>query len=224
VGRYKLKKGSLKDSHGRPSVVDIMSGPQFGFRRTSDNLINIEFLPWHRTWSHSYVLGLILALPWSVLAWFLNWNLWWLYSIIAFLGFAIHITEDLTGHMGGSLIWPFKQKRYDGLSWFRASNPHANFSVDYASFVIIIHNLWRFTPPELSEGVFLTHMPWYTYYPLFLVLPLMVYASIALICKEPSKPKDGEISAQKALNEQAQAETESDIKRAELEYEAENYC
>lgn len=240
VGRYKLKNGQLKDAHGKPSVVDIMSGPQFGFRKEEDDVISVEFLPWHRTWSHSYVLGLILALPWSILALAMGWAHPWLYSIIAFLGFAIHITEDLTGHMGGSLIWPFKNKRYDGLSWFRASNPHANFSVDWAATVIVIHNLWRFTTPEGADGGPLAAMPWYLYYFYFLVIPLTVYFTMAYTCKEPSGPKGGEISAAKAIEADAveaaaiispfvidakekDGMTEADIRRQEMEFEAEDF-
>lgn len=239
VGRYKLKEARLKDAHGRPSVVDIMSGPQFGFRKEEDGVINVEFLPWHRTWSHSYVLGLILALPWTILAFAMGWAHPWLYSIIAFLGFAIHITEDLTGHMGGSLIWPFKDKRYDGLSWFRASDPKANFSVDFTAMIIIVYNLWRFTTPEGIGGP-LTVMPWYLYYLYFLVIPLTVYFTVAHAFKEPSTPKGGEISAGKALEvdaamaaaimspfvidmEEKDGMTEADIRRQEMEFEAEDF-
>jgi len=166
IGRYKLN-GKLLEKHGRPSVVDIMSGPQFGFRNV-DGAVSVEFLPWHRTWSHSYVLGLMLAVPVWLIALTAGLNYWYLYGLIAFLGFAIHITEDLTGHMGGSLIWPFNKKRSDGMAWFRASDPGANFTVDFVSATIIIFNLDRFTGNYIG-------LPWYLYYPLFTGIPLAVY-------------------------------------------------
>lgn len=233
VGRYTLQKAKLKDAHGRPSVVDIMSGPQYGFRPTKEGTVEVEFLPWHRTWSHSYVLGLILALPWSALAMALGWPHAWLYSLIAFLGFAIHITEDLTGHMGGSLIWPFDATRYDGLAWFRASDPHANFTVDFMAFVMIIRNLMVYSTPPGATGEAMTLMPWYLYYLYFMVIPLAIYHTVAWSLREPKAPKGGEISAAAALaaddariaaliasqvNEPVQ--DEADIRREELEFEA----
>lgn len=229
VGKYKLKKASLRDAHGRPSIVDIMSGPQYGFRPAEDGTVAVEFLPWHRTWSHSYVLGLILALPWTLIAMAMGWPHAWLYSLIAFLGFAIHITEDLTGHMGGSLIWPFDSTRYDGLSWFRASNPHANFTVDFMAFVIIIRNLMVYSTPAGAAGEAMTLMPWYLYYLYFMVVPLAVYHTIAWTLKEGTSAKGGELSAAAALmaaelsaasQNSETPEEEADIRREEMEFEA----
>lgn len=199
VGRYKLK-ANLLETHGRPSVVDILSGPQFGFKKKGEHLL-IEFLPWHRTWSHSYVLGAILTIPVLLLALFMQFPYPWLYPLIAFLGFSIHLTEDLTGHMGGSLIWPIKKERCDGAGWFRASNPHMNFLIDYSCTAIIIYNLWRITPPAYKLGV-LTPMPWYKYYFLFLAIPVTVYLLIVKFSAELDDPKQsGAVNAEKVVLE-----------------------
>lgn len=210
VGKYKLK-GELLETHGRPSVVDILSGPQFGFHKEKGK-VTVEFLPWHRTWSHSYVLGLLLAIPFALIPWLAGFSYWYLYGLTAFLGFATHITEDLTGHMGGSLIWPFIKKRSDGLSLFRASNPHANFSVDFISTVIILFNLARFTNPDLIP----IHPILYFFY--FLIIPLTVYFGIVWIFMVGKKqPKEGAIKAEQAI-----ALTKKDIQREELMSEDDN--
>ncbi|MDD5557918.1 MAG: metal-dependent hydrolase [bacterium] len=211
VGRYKVR-GKLLETHGRPSVVDIMSGPQFGFKRKGDH-VEVEFLPWHRTWSHSFVLGFILAAAAAVIASrIVGWGLGWLYGVVAFLGYSIHITEDLTGHMGGSLLWPFQKDRTNGLCLFKASNPHANFSVDYAATAIILFNMNRFAPqPIFTLGAL-------QYFLYVLVIPLAVYALIGKLFAEktagPAK-KAGEISAEKALAAQADDAREEMISDAE---------
>jgi len=211
VGRYKLK-GKLLETHGRPSMVDIMSGPQFGFRKEGEHVV-VEFLPWHRTWSHSYVLGAMLALIPLIIAYMAGLHHWYLYGLAAFLGFAGHLTEDLTGHMGGSLIWPIKAKRYDGFCMFRASNPHANFSVDFASVVIILHNLDRITTQVIE-------LPWWLYYLYFLVIPMFVYHMIVKIfeAKGDDPKADGAVKAEAAL----ELSRKADIQMEEMLFEDES--
>lgn len=204
IGRYKIK-GEFNITHGRPSVVDIMSGPMYGFSKNEDGKMEIEFLPWHRTWSHSYVLGLFLSIPiWLIASLIAGWNIGWLYGLIAFLGFSVHLTEDLTGHMGGSLLWPFIKPRCNGLNLFRASNPHANFCIDYTAVVLILFNLNRFAPqPAFTLSPF-------KYFLYCLILPMIGYFAIVKIFGEKKKQKKGGIiSMEKALA------------REEMEYEAE---
>ncbi len=194
IGRYKIK-GEFNITHGRPSVVDIMSGPMYGFKKNEQGKMEIEFLPWHRTWSHSYVLGAMLSIPvWLIASLVAGWNIGWLYGLIAFLGFAVHLTEDLTGHMGGSLLWPLIKPRCNGLNLFKASNPHANFSVDYAAVILILFNLNRFAPePAFTLSAF-------KYFLYALILPLGFYFSIVKIFGDKTKKKkEGVIAMEKAL-------------------------
>jgi len=212
-GKYKLQVGKIMETHGKPSVVDIMSGPQFGFKKYGENIL-VEFLPWHRTWSHSYVLGLFLSIPVALIAFLFHLKYWYLYGIISFLGFATHITEDLTGHMGGSLLWPFVNKRYNGFCLARASDPRVNFSVIFFAVTIIMYNLDRFT-------VKIIPMPWYMYFLWFFVLPFILFLIFAskFDIKAPVKPgaeiaegvlKDARISSEKAI-EEIKEEEESQI-------------
>ncbi|MCD4652543.1 hypothetical protein K8T06_01250, partial [bacterium] len=109
-----------------------------------------------------------LALPLWPLAAFFGWNQPWLYALVAFIGFATHITEDLTGHMGGSLIWPFVRERTRGFCLFHASNPDANFVTDWLAVTIIIWNLDRF-------GAHLIPLSGPLYFLFFLVAPMILY-------------------------------------------------
>jgi hypothetical protein len=210
IGRYKLSC-PLVDQHGRPNMVDIMSGPQYGFIKDEAG-VKVEFLPWHRTWSHSYLLGLMLSLPIWIIAWIYKWQYWWIYGLVAFLGFAIHITEDLTGHMGGSLIWPVNKTRYDGYCWFRASDIRANFMVDYTAITLIIFNLDRFT----AQGQHLIKMHFLSYFFFFMLIPLAIFWSIATYLKDPETKDDRTIAT-----EDAKA-YEENIRKKELEFEADD--
>ena len=211
VGRCRVK-GKMLETHGKPSVVDIMSGPQFGFIKRAGQ-VEVEFLPWHRTWSHSYVLGFILSsVVWVLASLVAGWDKGWLYGLVAFLGYAIHITEDLTGHMGGSLLWPFQKDRTNGLCLFKASNPHANFTVDYIAVTLLLFNLNRFAPrPYFAMGA-------WQYLLYVIAIPLVIYGLITKIFGERKgeAKKEGEISAEKALAEHLKQSNE------EMLYEAED--
>jgi membrane-bound metal-dependent hydrolase YbcI (DUF457 family) len=152
----------------KPTTLDILSGTQYAFHPESEGTLYFNWLPWHRTWSHSYVLGFFLSIPVGIITYLLDLKSWWLYPIVAFLGFFVHITEDMTGHIGGSLFWPFCKTRSEGLELFKASDPRTNFSIDYTAIVMIIHNVDRFSTKLID-------MPWWEYYLWFLVLPLIVY-------------------------------------------------
>ena len=196
IGTYKLKSAIFLEKKPKPTAVDILSGPMMGYHPVTvdgKKAIAVEFLPWHRTWSHSYILGLMLALLVGAGAWFFELNNWWLYGVVSFLGFAIHITEDLTGHMGGSLIWPFNPKRFDGFCLFKASDPRTNFTVDYLCFTILLFNLDRFT-----SATPVIQMPWYSYFFWATIVPLTVYHLLFLLIAEPSV-KEGVVKAESLL-------------------------
>ena len=43
------------------SNIAIMTGPCFEFAKRDDGKMEIVFLPWHRQWSHSFTLGMLIA-------------------------------------------------------------------------------------------------------------------------------------------------------------------
>jgi membrane-bound metal-dependent hydrolase YbcI (DUF457 family) len=83
------------------NVIDIFSGPSFEFERQGDRL-HVQFLDWHRPWSHSLTLAAALGLlVWLILG---KWA-----GLIVGLGFAAHVLEDQLGCMGSNLLSPLTQ-------------------------------------------------------------------------------------------------------------------
>jgi hypothetical protein len=175
--RQKIKGPDKQSTLVKPSTVDILSSTMFGLKMEKDGLIYFNWLPWHRTWSHSYVLGALLTLPVFLITYVLGLPFWWLYGLVAFIGFATHITEDMTGHIGGSLLWPLLRPRTEGLEIVKASNPATNFSVIYTAFILAIWNLDRFTTQYITGGVESQWSSW-AFLLLFLVLPLIIYFNV----------------------------------------------
>ncbi|MGM0441292.1 MAG: metal-dependent hydrolase [Elusimicrobiota bacterium] len=172
--RKKIKGKEKKKTTVKPSTIDILSSTMFGLEKEDDGKIYFNWLPWHRTWSHSYVLGLLISLPVGVITYIMGLELWWLYPVVAFIGFATHLTEDMTGHIGGSLLWPLLKPRTEGLELVKASDPRTNFSLIYTSFIIMIFNIDRFSTQLITGGPEAA-MPWWVFLGIFWVLPLVIY-------------------------------------------------
>lgn len=166
--RHAIKGPDHPPGPVKPSTLDILSGTQFAFHKEADGKIYFNWLPWHRTWSHSYVLGFFLAIPVFIIAYLLQLYHWWLYGLVAYLGFFVHLTEDMTGHIGGALFWPFHKPRSEGLELFKASDPRTNFSIDYTAIILILWNVDRFTVQQIP-------IPGWLFLLIFLVLPLALY-------------------------------------------------
>jgi hypothetical protein len=84
----------------------------------------------------------------------------------------------MTGHIGGSLLWPLWTPRTEGFELFKASDPRTNFSIVYSAVVLIIWNLDRFTTnmiPMLDQ-TYLGFIPGdVPFLFIFLALPLIFY-------------------------------------------------
>ncbi len=190
--RKKIKGGEKKKTRVQPSTIDILSSTMFGLEKETDGNIYFNWLPWHRTWSHSYVLGILISIPVGIITYIMGLYLWWMYPLVAFIGFATHITEDMTGHIGGSLLWPLLAPRTEGFELVKASDPRTNFSLIYSSFIIIIFNLDRFTTQLITGGPEAA-MSWWAFLGIFLIVPLVVYFVVVkkIINKIHHKP-DGQ--------------------------------
>ncbi|MDA3792735.1 MAG: metal-dependent hydrolase [Elusimicrobia bacterium] len=175
--RQKLKGPDRKSSSVKPSTIDILSSTMFGLKKEADGRIFFNWLPWHRTWSHSYVLAAMMSVPVIGITYLLKLEFWWLYGVVSFVGMATHITEDMTGHIGGSLIWPLLKPRTEGFELFKASDPRTNFSVIYTAFILIIFNIDRFTTKLITGGPDAA-MSWWLFLLLFWVLPMFIYFKV----------------------------------------------
>jgi len=123
-------------TYGEEMKIDIFGGPSFAFKRVKDR-VEIQFLPWHRSWSHSWVLAAFFGLAGGLL---INATLGW----VIFAGMAVHILEDQLGYMGSNLFWPLTENRTGGLRLVHSGDPIPNFVTVWTALVLILFNLDRF--------------------------------------------------------------------------------
>jgi len=212
VGCYRLRV-PIVETHGRPTVVDIMNGPQIGFRKIGES-VRVEFIPFHRTWTHSFFIGLVAAgvaaLVASLAA---GWEIGWYYGLVAAAAYWSHLICDLTGYMGASFFWPFWKKRTAGLKWWKANSADSNFIFNYACLVVTIFNLNRFTwaDPVRRVGHYIEASP-FRYFMLTLVIPVVIYLLLVKFLgrKEPGE-KESEALAEKAMRDEGSGELDSEF-------------
>ncbi len=136
--------------------INIFSGPSFRFARQDDQLY-VHFLDWHRRWSHSFTLALVIGLVAGLL--FGRWAGW-----VTGLGFAGHVAEDQLGYMGSNLFWPLTRARAAGAGLVHSGDAIPNFLTVWTSVAVILFNLDRFSAaPRLPTGPYLwgtIALPW----------------------------------------------------------------
>jgi membrane-bound metal-dependent hydrolase YbcI (DUF457 family) len=140
----------MQHTYGEDVAIDIFGGPSFAFRRKKDK-VEIQFLPWHRSWSHSLVLAAFLGLAAGLLV---DVTL----GLVIFAGMAIHILEDQLGYLGSNLFWPLAENRTGGLRLIHSGDPIPNFVTVWTALALILFNLDRFSgrSPFFEPASFLT--------------------------------------------------------------------
>jgi len=134
-------------SYDGVTSVDIFNGPSFSFRPNRHGEgIEVDFLAWHRRWSHSLTLaaffGLVVAFLLGPLA-----------GLVAATAYTVHVLEDQLGMMGSNLLWPLTRTRMKGLGIMRSGDALPNFAFVWLSVVTIIFNLNRFhDTPVFSQN------------------------------------------------------------------------
>ncbi len=140
VGRARLS-APVRQTYDAVTTVDIFDGPTFALEPEADGRVAIQFLPWHRDWSHSLVLGALLALA--------AWPLWtWRASLVIFAAYAGHLLEDQLGFMGSNLFYPFTRRRFPGAHAMRSGDALPNFVAVWTCCLLIFWNLNRLTPNQ----------------------------------------------------------------------------
>ena len=126
-----------------------LGGPALLFDPGADGMTRVEFLPWHRTWSHS----LILAAVCGVVAWLAFGKL---AGAVCALGFAVHVLEDQLGYMGSNLFWPLSTRRSRGMELLHSGDAIPNFLVVWTSLALMLLNLDRASAlPRIETGAYL---------------------------------------------------------------------
>lgn len=145
-------------------TVDIFDGPGFLFKRGENGEVEIEFLPWHRNWSHSFTVAALLA----GLA-----SLWtWQAGVVVFGAYALHIVEDQLGHMGANLFFPFTVKRTPGLKWMYSGDAFPNFGCVWFCCLLIFWNLYTAVSEPLYHFSFIRFMMY------SLIIPFAVFGAV----------------------------------------------
>jgi membrane-bound metal-dependent hydrolase YbcI (DUF457 family) len=139
--------------HAYDGVFDVgeLGGPSVRFVRDDAlgvGVVRSEFLPWHRTWSHSLLLaagvGVLAAQVWGGVA-----------GVVAAFGFATHVLEDQLGHLGSNLFWPLTHKRGSGLRLMHSVDAIPNMLTVWLALAITLVNLDRANPiQQIDHGAF----------------------------------------------------------------------
>ncbi|MDQ7779604.1 MAG: metal-dependent hydrolase [Planctomycetota bacterium] len=189
-GRAKVN-GRMLYTYDRSTAVDILRGPSFSFLPVGKDQVEIAFLPWHRSWSHSVTLSLFCgAVMWLLLG--------MAYGLATGLAMLAHVLLDSLGFMGSNLFWPITKKRTLGLRMTRSASAMPNFVSVHASLVIILFNLNRMS----ATPVF--HAPWYEFFLWSFALPLAVLLVLAEVFKryEPPAPKEPAVLRQLEIQDE----------------------
>ena len=128
-------------------TVDIFDGPSFKFTRNEAGQVEIDFLPWHRNWSHSLTVGAFLA----GIASFWTWQA----GVVIFGAYVIHVIEDQMGHMGSNLFFPFTKKRAPGLKMMHSGDAFPNFAGVWICCLLIFWNVYAAIPNPLYHFSFI---------------------------------------------------------------------
>jgi membrane-bound metal-dependent hydrolase YbcI (DUF457 family) len=140
VGRAQVD-APIVPTYDAETSVDIFSGPSLAFQR-GDEGVEVVFLPWHRAWTHSLLMALLLGAVGCLLK--------PIYGLVMALAVLAHVAVDQLGFMGSVWFFPLTRKRVAGLGWLRSGDPLPNFVTVWVGLATILLNLDRFsTAPSL---------------------------------------------------------------------------
>jgi len=178
--------------------VNIFSGPSFRFVREEDQLY-VHFLDWHRRWSHSLTLAVVIGLAIALLVGMIaGWNVGIWAGLVTGLGFTGHVLEDQLGYMGSNLLWPLTRKRVPGLRMVHSGDAIPNFLTVWTAVAIILFNLDRFSAqPRLD--------PWW-FLGLAVALPVVVLGTIYFVQKARPRPGQASLEAKRQADMVAEVE------------------
>jgi hypothetical protein len=184
VGRAALPC-RLIQTYEAVTTVDIFDGPSYAFDPTGKDEVTLQFLPWHRTWSHSLVTGLAFGAV-ATLAW------GWKAGLVVPAAFTVHVLEDQLGHMGSNLFWPISRKRFSGMKKMHATDALPNFATVWTCILLLFWNLYRNMPDPVWRFGFL-HLVLYG-----AVIPLGAFALVhyALTRGKPREEVEIDISSE----------------------------
>lgn len=146
VARAKIKAKVIQ-TYDAALKVDIFDGPTIGLKPLANGDLDLEFLPWHREWSHSLTVGAFLGVLVGILAFFVSgWAAAWQCFVTIAACYGVHVVEDQLGHMGSNIFYPITKLRTPGLHWMHSGDGMPNFLTVWISCLLIFWNLYRGQP------------------------------------------------------------------------------
>jgi ABC-type amino acid transport system permease subunit len=103
----------------------------------ADDGVEVSFLPWHRAWTHSLAMALLLGAAGFLLA--------PVCGLVMALAMLAHVALDQLGFMGSNLFFPLTRNRTTGLRWLRSGDAIPNFLTVWVGLAVILLNLDRFS-------------------------------------------------------------------------------
>lgn len=160
-------------TYGAEIQIDILSGPSLVFERAGD-AVEVVFLPWHRAWTHSLGMALLLG---AIGAFFSP-----VYGLVMALGVLTHIVEDQFGYLGSNLWFPLTRRRTTGLKLFHSGDALPNFLAVWIGMSVILLNLDRFSAAPV--------IPVLPYVLGVVVLPLLFFLGLEILSlfQRPRRP------------------------------------
>lgn len=132
--------------------IDIFSGPSFAIEWRNER-VEIDFLPWHRQWSHSLLAALLFGLICGVLFGMTA-------GLVGGLAVLAHILEDQLGYLGNNLFYPLTHVRSNGLGLIHADDAIPNLFTVGTAVMLILFNLDRYSPHPLIDPIFYWGVFW----------------------------------------------------------------
>lgn len=181
-------KADVNNTYYADTEIGIFSGPDWQFKPQADGRIRVDFIPWHRHWSHSVTLGLLLG-PLGLLLFGLSGLLSGQgfinpYSIAAFfigpLAFWSHVLVDQMGHLGSNLYPPWTKLRSLGWKWSTSSSAFGNQMVNFLSATIILWNINAYGPKAVFTLPWAMAFPGDFSNPLYFLVSLLNYATVVM--------------------------------------------
>jgi membrane-bound metal-dependent hydrolase YbcI (DUF457 family) len=143
--------------------IDIFSGPSLAFERVN-GAVRVTFVPWHRVWTHSLLMVLLLGAVGALIA--------PVYGLAMALAGLAHVLVDQMGYMGCNLLFPVKRSRTPGLRWMRSGDAIPNFLMVWISLAILFLNMDRFSETP--------SIPLWPYLLSVVLLPCLLFLGLAV--------------------------------------------
>ncbi|MEW6069670.1 MAG: archaeal/vacuolar-type H+-ATPase subunit I, partial [Candidatus Thermoplasmatota archaeon] len=209
----------LIHTYEKETFIDIFSGPDFAFIKEGDK-VRVEFIPWHRRWSHSFTVGFLFAPLGLLLYGFTQLGL--IASAIIVLSFYAHIFVDQIGMLGSNLFYPFTKKRSKGVGLVHSGDALPNIYTNYVAILLVIWNLNFFAPKQVFQMPIVRYMVLsggvayllglLNYMIFFAVIPLTVIYVLVRIYKKRIV-KAPKLTKEEAVAEEALREIEEIVSR-----------